>query len=76
MPNKEEFYLIPESVLIEIGCIKTCEQDGHDSILLYPDEDVDYLMNKKIKTAVLNNYLFDYDYPDEERIKELFYITC
>lgn len=76
MPSKEEFYLIPESVLIEIGCIKTSEQDGHDSILLYPDEDVDYLMNKKIKTAVLNNYLFDYDYPDEERIKELFDITC
>lgn len=75
IPDKKTFYLIPEELMIDFGYIRVNGKFGAHTIILYPYEKIELLYDKDINTAELNEYMFSYDNPDEERIKELFDIT-
>jgi len=66
IPNTELFYLIPEDILIEKGYIentshKSSIQKCKLSLTLYPSYTYDKLINRKITSYWINEYLFNYN---------------
>ena len=72
--NKSIFYIIPESILIKDGFLKTTKNKGQTRMTLYPMLTLEEAREKKYRTWELNKFLYDYDNPEDmERVKLLFY---
>jgi hypothetical protein len=64
LPNKEEFYVIPEDILMDNGFISNKDIEGKMSLYINPS-------NKKQWT---NKYLYSYEKIDIEKLKLIFKI--
>ena len=67
VPNSTKFYVIPELILINEGYIKTANQEGKCSILLFPEQG-----KRKNTKSWAQKYLFDYNNLEFKKLQELF----
>ena len=67
IPDTSKFYIIPEYILIKEGFIKTSNQLGKKCIILFPEQG-----KRKNNKSWANDYLFDYNNLNIEKIKYLF----
>jgi len=68
LQDKKYFYIIPESVLIENGYIKSTDTDGKTKLSLQPKP---YFANGH-KNQWVNQYMYNYENLDKESIISLF----
>jgi len=71
--DSQQFYIIPQEVLINNGYIKSDKFNGRKEITLFPMCTVEDATKLKYLSAECNNYLFSYDnIKDIDTIKKLF----
>lgn len=68
------FYIIPESILINHGYISTPDNLGKLSIILHPYKTYQDFRNKAIVSEFANEYLYNYDKLDVQKLNNLFKI--
>jgi hypothetical protein len=66
VPNSTKFYVIPEIILINEEYIKTVNQKGKCSILLFPEPG-----KRKNKKTWAQEYLFDYNNLELEKLQKI-----
>jgi len=67
--DRSFFYIIPASILLKYDCITDSIKEGNKIILLYPHR------KSETKYNFLDDYKFDLDHLDKERLLELLQIT-
>lgn len=66
IPNSSKFYVIPESLLIKHNYIKTFNQSGKTTLILFPESG-----KRKNSKQWSQTYLFDYNTLDIKKLKEI-----
>ena len=70
--NTSKFYVVPTKLLVKLKYISNNEQVGKKTITLNLRYTYEEAKLKKLVSAELNNYIFDYDNIDIKKLHEIF----